>query len=198
MSRTALTERRTLSPRNVADLLLCSESHVRSLADDGNLKHHKVPHRNGQFAREFYYDDVILFMRQSGYEVADVEAASVVVAIAGAPAHWSVRLLAAVKKSDYVLVRLASTGFEAGLLVGEKKPKAIVVDALMGRSEALLIVRAAAGRGVEVTAVIDEDDDRAGDFTAAGCRHVHRRPADPLAVLAQILTSLEPAHARPQ
>ena len=85
--------------------------------------------------------------------------------------------------------QLAGSAFAAGLVLAHLAvPEVVVVDAGIGRPEALQVLRELRGRWAQLVlvALANEDDGHTGELVLAGAELIFRKPFDPALLLERL------------
>lgn len=170
----------------VARLCGVAQQTVSVWFDAGRLKGYRVP---GSKDRRVPRADLLAFLRENGMPVPR-QVEDPLVVLAGCDRLTVEGVLLALDGA--ARVQLAGTVFEAGLLVGEQRPRLLVLDLSLGRSECLEVGRLLALWPAEDRPVLlglaCEDETRPLELAGAGFTEVLLHGAGPAAVAERVLT----------
>ena len=133
--------------------------------DQGLLRGYRLP---GMLDRRVRRAELVKFLKAHGLPLGDLDSPSVLVIGGDAGKQLAASL-------PDMRVREAADAFEAGQALTTEPAAAAVVDAMLGRPEALRLVRRLNGT-CRLVGVLSEDDADGAEWLAAGCDAVVRRP----------------------
>ncbi|MCS7167639.1 MAG: response regulator [Gemmatales bacterium] len=183
--------RKVFTTGQVAKICKVAPRTVSKWFDSGRLRGYRIP---GSQDRRIPRESLIRFLKEHGMPLGELEEELWhKILILGAEDLLIQRLKELLPEAEDFRIRVANSGFEAGILAESFHPDTLIIDLAMGRSEAIQIAqnlrRNDEFRDTYIIALALEDEPNPEALLQLGFNDAFKKPFD-IALLAQRIRTL--------